>query len=378
MKRLLRRGAALLVLLVAAWALIAWFDWLPRIDADQRAAVALMQAPPRADGGPHVDAFARVWLLTREVPEADWARLLALPAATLVERVQQYPERASGALIEHDNQPSLAMARSNSAPLRTAVAAAAPVLRQRDWLYQADGISWPLPAPEQDSFATAAVPDLGHLGRTLRQAAALAFVDGDVAGAQAQLCASAGFWRRLVASSDALVPRMASMRMAEFDLRLLMQMRATTGEAPPPCAVMQPARAEELDLCPVMRTEFQQRSRFMQALFEGGDWLQRAQTRLFFHAAHTEALEAQSLAHYCGRETASMAAAVARCSVLERVFNPGGCIIAPIAAPAYAVYAGRVDDYASMLREAAAVQSPRPTPTASGMASDVAAGARPQ
>jgi len=351
MKRFLRWCAALVAMLVLAWALAAWFDWLPLIDARQRAALEVMRAQPVGHSAPQIDALPRVWLLIHRVPEQEWPALMALPVPEMVGRLQRYPAPPVAPVIERDNIPSLTLAASSAEDLRKSVMAARPLLRHRDWLYQADGLTWPDAATLDDPFATPAIPDFHRLARAFRQVSALAFIDGEHAGAQAQLCASADFWRRLMASADDLFTRMVSARMAELDVRLLAQMRAATNVETPACAALRLPDAAELDLCPDMRTEFRLRGRGLRLLLGGDHWLERLQARLFWDPAHIEAMDAQALASHCTGTAAVQAAATEHaCGPIDWTFDPGGCFLVSSMAPGYITYAPRLRDYGSVLR----------------------------
>jgi hypothetical protein len=351
MRKVLLRGVLVLLVAVLAWATIAWTDALPRLDAADHAAIRFIeQAAPAPDGS---DALVLLYRMSRNVPAADAEALEALPHAALLQRMRDYPARRVATVLERDDLPTLAAA--DAATLRESVSAHGEALGLRAALHAADYLSWPGPAPAAGDLLAVPepLPALQDAARLLRQHAALRSLDGDAAGAAEELCASTASWRRLLASSTALLPTMQLARQADLDARLLAELRARApAAAAVDCPVLEVA-PEPARLCPAMRTEYRALAAYTHALANASSAWERATFDLVFHHEHARALRARVFGHWCEDAPAPLAAASVECGPLERAFDMVGCTLAPIAMPAYAGYGARLRDHDAALRLAA-------------------------
>jgi hypothetical protein len=71
--RWIKRLAAAFLILLAAWGLVIWSEWLPRTTAEQRAALGALEAAPTAAG--ERNAFAWMHFANFDVPESRFAEL---------------------------------------------------------------------------------------------------------------------------------------------------------------------------------------------------------------------------------------------------------------------------------------------------------------
>lgn len=336
---------------------------------EQRAALKVMRSPAPTPGG---NAFAALWLLRYDVPEAqleaiadaDVRRFASRPP--MLEGVQVAPFHSVAAgrfddlLAPSGNAPSvcndgcLAQAREH---LRSD---AASMRVHSHWIQRSVLLS--RYGHYRSRFAARTdmpVPDAGAAARTTL-AHAVAFAQGRRHDGLTGVCRDADTWRRLVPNSDSLIVSMVAMRSYDRSLRLFADMLAELPAGhplPAECgtAFAMPA-VGETSLCTAMKGEFA----FMQAVTRqvaGG-----ARTALVFDREMTAAQMARNLVGACGgpavptRSVANTGGSWWRSLLrLECASNPVGCVLGDIAAPAYGAYPRRAADHAVRMQAGAAL-----------------------
>ena len=348
MTRALKWAAAVVVALV----LLAGAVWLAsRLmgpAAGEREALAMIDAPPEASGR---DGFAALCTLAYDVPEADQARVLAED----VRRFEAMPPAADGstppwtsALLDW---PTLGQSRQDDPDwcslrqsgclerVRTAPQAYAGLLERNAVLLDrvaalADWDHFHSPFPVRFDTPLPAYQPLTRL--TTR--AAWQFASGEVDGGLAGACAGVVQGRRLIATGDSLIGSMIGAALVEGNATLLAEMlaegRFSTG---------------------VLRTQVNA----AMAAEAAGRQLPAWGARLLFDPERTAARGAPKFAWYCGQQARALVAddrplldptpPPSRWS-LACASNPVGCILADIAAPAYADYGLRLQDADARLR----------------------------
>ncbi|MDI9274829.1 hypothetical protein [Stenotrophomonas sp. PFBMAA-4] len=184
---------------------------------------------------------------------------------------------------------------------------------------------------------------------------ALAYVQGDIAGALAGSCRSVQMGRRLMRGGNTLIDSMIGAAVVRTHVQLLAAMLA---ELPPdqvlPAAcerALQPMDADGQSLCRAMQGEFA----ISKAAIDAS--LQQAGTVLMLDREHTLGRIALNLGWACdpattGRLAADMPVVVGSVGRWDVgcLSNMIGCVLGDIAAPAYQDYAARSQDAAAWLR----------------------------
>ncbi|MEO5561260.1 MAG: hypothetical protein ABIR10_16430, partial [Dokdonella sp.] len=193
--------------------------------------------------------------------------------------------------------------------------------------------------------------------------------DGDRTGALAAACSNLNGWRRMARGTNSLIGGMLAISHGDGGIFLIADMLAgmRDGEpVPEECATaLQPIAAADVNRCAQMAGEFALVSSFVDrtsGINAAKPWWSRAQDWLFFDERQSVAWRAEDFAAYCGDmavarmlvdESARSAPLRPITQRLECVSSLAGCILADIAAPAYADYDARTLDFAAHLRLAA-------------------------
>lgn len=366
--RMAKRALAVLVGLFAAYALLLWGEWLPPVPAENRQALALMrQAPERATG--ERNAFARLWLIQQDVPEAeiesvaeaDWAAYRAQEASGPVPdfrapSTETHPPQR----IEPDQfcprapAPCLALVRADPERARRNLDQHRGFLQRALGLRETDHARYPLQASWYSP-----IPPLQHLGPVMAMDAALRFVDGDVDAALSDVCSNLSTWRRLRSRTNMLIVDMVGIAFAANQAVLLAEMLAELpAEHPLPASCDQalaPQGAEEFDQCDTWRGEFALSERFLaepeawtvaQIMGREQDWRDRF-APLLVNGRSTVASVARDFARLC---PAMAELAPHEPGLLDRVFNPGGVWLWQVGRTNFAHYGRRADDFATLLQ----------------------------
>ena len=347
------------------------------VRADERAALAQMRAgwtPPGRNG------FDAVWTLSYDVPvarqravvDADIRTVKAWPAFGL-----QSTEFRSAATAYPDLRPSdadrdmlctaskpgcLAMVSADIPAYAGLVARNARLIARADALAGFDHIKLRLP-PRADmplpAFANSYVPATRD---------ALLFAQGKRQEALGNVCRGITGWRRHAANTDMLIASMVANAHAADGYGSLFadMLAAMPADAPIPgqCRLaLADVRPAELSLCEAMKGEFAFGYNGMRDLANSpaaSNEVSPFARRFLFDAEATSAMNARNMAEACGNRFAGMIAGDVPVEPLplERhwprrfacVANAVGCILADIAAPAYASYALRRQDFGMKLR----------------------------
>ena len=362
---------AIVAVLLASWAAIAWFDWLPRLTPRQQQALDWVRSrPPEPPGS---SAITRLWLSGHALSAAERERLSALPPEQLLAELAAAPRRTLHAPMRNaDPEQALVQALANPEGLATAVAAAQPLLDQLDWLRAAGHARDPLTLHALHGGAPAAPVNIGLPAFAVRQAAAAELAQGRPRQALEMLCIDAAFWRSVTAGTDTLIARMVAAAMLR-DNALLANAIDRRAQVPWPAAcdlAYAPLPAQAHDFCEVMRSEIGSGLRGTPAWTPPDEGIAQ---RLFAHATHGDALSAEALAGDCptGGSARLDPPPVVSCSILQHAFDFAGCTLAAIRVPAYRDYARRVHDIDATLRAVrlAAWLRRQPDPTAAAFRS---------
>jgi len=184
---------------------------------------------------------------------------------------------------------------------------------------------------------------------------ALAFVQGDTAGALAGTCRSLQLGRRLMRGGGTLLDSMIGAASVQVNAQLLADMLV---ELPPDqslpavCdAALQPLSTDEQSLCRAMQGEFALNERAIEAL------LRQGATVLMLDRTQTRARIAQNFAWACGTaaertlvEDAPAPRSWEQPWDVRCLANWIGCTLASINGPLYQQYAARNQDSAALVR----------------------------
>jgi len=186
-------------------------------------------------------------------------------------------------------------------------------------------------------------------------AQALAYLQGDVAGAVEAGCRSVQFGRRMMRTGSTLVDSMMGAAVVRIHAALLGDMLVEQSPdyvLPVSCEVaLQPLEADEQSLCHAMQGEFAMNKAAIEAS------TQTAGSRLLLDRDHTLARIAGNFGWAC--RPAAVKALAADVPLLAPppprwevgcVANPLGCTLSAIAGPSHAQYATRSQDAAAMIR----------------------------
>lgn len=361
-------AAACVLLPVVAWAVSRYWP----LSSERRAALAVLDRPQPVPGR---NAFDALYLLERDVPADRRAALVAADVA----RARQALAAAPHGELPHfeplqDAPPAIPLpARSDnvkSCASRTPnclVTARADGVAYAQWLDALAVVEHNAAAihgyghyrsPFPPELAPETMPALKSSFLPLDRAA-LDFVGGRQPEALSAVCSHIEGWRPLIANSDNLLLAMVAAEQVRSGARLLADMAAELprGESlPPACATaLRPLSVDEQRLCEPMRGE----ARLGRQILEQTEASRNPLLHLLFDAERTRAYAAPKMAWPCG-EAAGRAIAEDRVGIapatptslhrFECLGNYMGCILAAIAAPAYADYQVRVQDAAAQLR----------------------------
>lgn len=372
MKRWLLRGLAAIFGLVVLWLAVVWSALLPRIDAEQAAALAQMRAPMQQAQGQR-NAHELFWLLRYEVPAAQQAAVVAEDAAALDAwrpgdgalpdsvAAGRYPPReaADAPDVPGCDSDCLAKVREDPDAWRQALAARQSRLAELRRLGEYDH-SRSLHRPTLQS----PIPAFNDTGNLQIAEAALAYADGDADAALEGLCGSLADWRRLKGRHDSLIAEMITLAWLRRGGKLYADIRAELPAGhplPTRCAeAFGPPTPSQRASCDVWRHEF--------ALFENalrpemlgddteayfGNALERLSLRWLLNREATLALVAPEFRQICTLAQQPVAdwpaVQVPGCRLSQRLFNPLGCWLTDIAAPDYRSYLRRDRDGEGML-----------------------------
>ena len=385
--RMNRRPAIPKALRNLFWTLfVLFFGWtglimsglMPRLTPQQHEALALMRAPNEHARGER-NAFELLWLLPRDIPEAERAKVFAADMAA----IDALPPMAGGDLdlasaryprhVEADERMPegcsrkpgcLAAVRANPEAFRSALALRAPMLAELDRLGDYDHLR----TPHRPSLAPQ-FPEYQQTGPLQLARAALRHVDGDTDAALTGLCRDLRAWRQLKGRSDSLVFEMIALAWLRGGVQLVADIRAELPAGQPlpaECAAaLAPLMEAERQSCDVYRAEFAGMDASLDpgTMFASGpepglgDHAKAFAARFVYSGEHTRALLATTLAKACAasRSTAVATAAESepRCDRTARVFNPLGCILADISLPDYGRYPRREQDVDALLHTVA-------------------------
>ncbi len=327
--RFLRRvllwfGIAILAL-VGSFLLNVGVHRLPGPSAAQRTALNTLEVVRNAptEG---TNAFALLWLMRYDVSDADIERIAANDVREAEARVAsgrsleglvpadrpllEAPAQADPGLCVGRERGCLARVRANPAATRSLVARHARWIERMRMLEERDVYRYEFPLTLDLQLPTHA------LGRRLQLAAlALAFSDGDRAGALAGVCRQAGAWRRLRQGTNSLIFSMMAVAHLDEAIDLSADMIAELPlDEPIPAACVAafaPVAAADVDFCSEAAGEQAYAAATLDALIEQDHALHersaahRALNHLMLDPAQTSAMRAQHLAGYCSPEQRS-------------------------------------------------------------------------
>lgn len=394
-------AGAVLLLVVGLWSV----SRLRGATAEQEAALAVMQQPWQPQGR---NAFAALWLLPYDVPEAAQAAILAEDARRLrarpvagIETSGDEPvpafdsvagERYRDLTPDAHDQAMLCGARDAGclAKVRADQTAYAALVERNAVLfarvgdlsrydYYGNGFAWRVDAP---------IPDF-TLGKALLTAHALEFARGDVDAALAGTCRDIATWRRLGANSDSLIMRMIGIAYSTDGYgRLLADMLAELPRGyalPDNCPrALEPMSPVELSLCRPLQGEFLYASGAMRGMIDHsvGGRFDRLLLPLLYSDHMTRAEKATVFAPACSDAALRR---IADDRALERLppgkpyylrlgcmSNAVGCILNDIAAPAYGDYALRAQDQGARMQLLATLAWLRQQPVGKPLAASLA------
>lgn len=352
-----RAMLGLLVIATAAWLLSRFWP----LSADQREEVRLLEAAHPGEGR---NGFALLWTLPFDGLD------LAQREAALAEDLQRWqtaPTQASHASVLAARRAPLNLDRSGRcavgpvgclAQVRTdpqrfadAHAGHAGLHERLARMADYDRFDSPFrPSGNEPMPLPAYVPLLDGAS-----AQALAYLQGDVAGAIAGSCSAVQFGRRMMRTGSTLVDGMMGAAVVRTHAALLGDMLAEQSPdyaLPAPCeAALQPLDVDEQSLCQAMQGEFAMNKAAVEAS------TQTAGSRLLLDRDHTLARIAGSFGWACRPAAAKALAADVPLPVsppsrwdVRCMANPLGCTLSAIAGPHHAPYAARSQDTAAMIR----------------------------
>ena len=364
-----------LFVLLFGWTGLIVSGLMPRLTTEQRDALAMMRAPNEHAHGER-NAFELLWLLPRDIPEADRAQVFTADMAAIdalhptlssdldlasahfprhVEADERMPEGCS-------SKPGcLAAVRANPETFRSALALRAPMLAGLDQLGDYDHLR----TPHRPSLAPQ-FPEYQQTGPLQLARAALRHMDGDTDAALTGLCRDLRVWRQLKGRSNSLVFEMNVLAWLRGGVRLVADIQAELPSAqslPAGCAAaLAPLVEAEHQSCDVYRAEFAGIDAAMDpcTMFASGpepglgDHAKAFAARFVYSGEHTRALLATELAKACAA-LRSPAVAIAvetetRCDRTARVFNPLGCILVDVSLPNHGHYWQREQDVDALLQ----------------------------
>lgn len=368
-----------LLSMIALVLLVLLVSWLLPVPAEQRDALAAIDAaPPEAAEG---NAFPAVWMLPYDGMSAAQVQALTEQDARRFAQAQaSTPPRAAG--------NSVAEGRFAKVTAATGWCRRGPTRCLDDVRTNADAVAQAHQGHDGLHARMAALADADHY-RTVfaldaampfpamqvvfdrTSAHALAQVRGDSAQALQGTCEDIRTGRMLMARGDSLLIAMVGGALAERSAGLFTDILSELPpEVPVPALCRQalavPAVAE-LDLCRPLRGEFAFQRAAMAKLPE-------AQSQWFFSAPKTQARGAWQLSRSCGADVQAQIRGDQRVQLpptpalwsLPCASNPVGCTLLDISAPAYDSYHRRAQDAGAQLRMAGAMLWLHDQPRAGG------------
>lgn len=369
------------------------------VRADERAALAQMRTAWLPPGRNAFDAF---WTFKNDVPPERWREVveadirairgmrLGTGNAEFRSAAAAWPDLSPddadrGKLCTASNPGCLAMVSADIPGYAALVARNAKLIARADALSGFDHYKFlasaradaPLPA-----FAGTYIPATRD---------ALLFAQGSHQEALANVCRGISTWRRYAARNDMLVTSMVAVGYAAdgyggLFAEMLAALPAGT-KVPAQChAALAEVRPAELSLCQAMKGEFAIQDNTLRALQDAPAGTSprdsRFARRLVLDVETTSAMNARGMAEACGDEIAGMVARDIPAKLRSErhwghrfacIANSVGCILSDIAAPAYADYILRRQDFGMKLRLLGTLlwlhENPRPdTPLAERLA----------
>jgi hypothetical protein len=347
--------------------------------AEQKQAVALMStAPFRIER----DAFAALWLMPFDVPEAELEAVArrdieTFDAMSASKQSAPFESLAAGRyerlpMLQGDTPPAcasfdrdcLTQVRANRPAAIAWIAKHRRSLSKVEALDQYDGITSGFALSMNMPFAP-----LGGVSSLVAINAAVQFDDGAQHQALDGVCRHALTWRRLGSHSSILLPRMLGdayfRQSAELAADLLAEM-PTGADVPESCATAFSApQLIDVDMCAAMQGEWRFFSAGIEAAAAGEtgnpkqDLVSVVHDLLFFDANATSHFHAAQLARFCdpqrGGQLLIDQAEVPppiewNCAWSELIHNWMGCTLSEIAAPSYDGYQNRILDQAARMR----------------------------
>lgn len=358
----------------------------------QREALALMQKDYRPKEG--TNAFPLLWYVEYDVPDAEVAprfasEIAVFRAALDADKIPIPYEPHASKLAETSGDASrlcefradgcLSKVTADPAVMRATLASYS-VIRARDGRLATADYYWN-DFPVDSRAVPVAVPHLAQ--RVWLSAYALEYADGHRSEALADTCTNLDAWRRMHRGTNSLIGSMIAIAFADGATRLFADMLAALpADEPVPDACMRalrPIEAADVDRCAEMAGEFA----FSRRTFEFSaapreqdeSWVERVGWWITLDIPQWEGWIAEQQAYSCEDGPVSLLADAARpaprVAVTERlecISSINGCVLADIAAPAYAGYDERTLDYAAHLRLAAALLWLRDTTSAKSLA----------
>lgn len=378
--------------------------------AEQRQALALLESQVVAGES---NAFADLWLLPYEIPEADKAAVLDEDIARFRAHLDSRPgppsddavafrsvagERYAGPsthvlnlppLCESSGSECLARVRESRQAYAERLSGEQALLRRHLALHRHDH--------HRSLFEhhhLAPLPALRGLSLPLTQAA-LDFVEGRTEPALTAICESTRAWRRITANSDLLILPMTGAAILQGNSSTFAQMLAELPrdhDLPAACHVaFQAPETSELSICKPMAGELRFVSSMIADLSDkfasdaasavaGLPW-----STLVFEPGRTRAMAAAHYAWPCTDEARRLLLADAparppmrdtRLWRLECLGNMAGCVMTDIARANYDDYQLRIQDIGAQLRTVATLLELRATCRTGSVAACLARQAR--
>ncbi len=376
--RWIRRIAATFVLVLIVWAVLLWSDLLPRPTAEQRVALAALEAvtPPSGER----NAFAFLQFAGFDVDDAQLEQLAADDMAAFEKHLRTNSESYYESPVARDLKQLPFPSGDDSGicplyePACLARIAADPQKTGEQLGRFATGVRRSRLAARFDHYRTGYVrdlstptPSLAGLATLLPTAAAFRFSQGDRTGGMVELCDFATGWRRLRANSDSLLIDMLGAGAVGHAAQVYGGMLAQLplDEAVPALCVaaFAPLGDAETDQCRVWASEFELVAAGIRVTLDpqaptDTPWLQSL-APLLENAAHTRAAMAPIYARYCSdehrarrqaRSDAPLRPLAPVCPWYDQPFNPVGCLVVAIAMPELDSFWHRVLDLDDRLR----------------------------
>lgn len=367
-------GVVLPVLFAALWGLSRAMT----PTRQQREALAMLEAPIAVSGR---NAFARLWLLEYDTPEAELDDVVRADAQRLRELLDANPHDLAPQLpsdstalghyphiAKDDGSVSYCGLREGDClqhvrDHREAIAARlhreAALLRRVRSLADYGHYRYELPRTFD-----APLPPFRGLAISHTQSA-LDFAEGRTASALESVCRDVATWRRLANHGDSLVFNMIGLSLQDADARLFAQMLAELPldqALPDACANAFDPERDTPDMCLALQGEAAQSFDLYERMSRVPNrWSERVIYALGFSASRAKARLAVAYARVCtdtvrtqiATDLPIVPAPAQEAGVLDRlgcIGNSMGCVMADTAAPAYDKYLLRAQDGQAVLR----------------------------